>query len=495
LLSLVPGGVAEAQMPPTAKSEYQRGAGLYKTRHFAAAAQAFASAYAKYPSTRLLYDLGQTYRKQGQLQQALQSYEQYLATERQISPAMQMGVRSYVGQLRAALGKPVSGPVLHPKVMPDLLDPALGPRPPATPPALPAAPAAASLATPTPTSSSSAVAAAPAPAPAAGRKVPAPIAPTAVPMMPAGPAPAAEGGPAAMIPGSVVVESLPRRQLPGKWSIIDPKPGYILRRAYCGPADVFVVGDSSTVLAAADGQAVFGPLRTGLPNWFSAVWGTAGKSAGGGELFIGGDSGLVLRRVGPQLHAVPSGIRGTVFAFAGSATDWFAFGEAGAAARFDGSAFVAVPAATPNAILGAFAVDNEVFAVGAGGAILRWGGASFTSMPSPTRAMLQGIWGPSKSELWAVGTQGTILRFDGSGWRSVPSGTAQTLLAIWGAAKNDVYAVGTAGLVMHYDGSSWAAVDLGAGSLLAGVALSGLCGRAGGEVFATGDNLILRYKK
>ena len=290
------------------------------------------------------------------------------------------------------------------------------------------------------------------------------------------------------------VELLPRRQLPGKWSVIDPKPGYTLRRAYCTRSEVFVVGDSSMVLAASDGQDVFAPLRTGLPNWFAAVAGSF-SATGSGELFIGGDSGLVLRRVGPQLHAVASGIRGTVFSIAGSAADWFAFGEGGAAARWDGNAFVPVPTATQNAILGSFIVDREVFAVGAGGMILRWGGASFTSMPTPTRAMLHGIWGSSRNDLWAVGGQGTLLHFEGSGWRTVSSGTQQTLLGIWGAAKNDVYAVGTAGLVLHYDGNSWAGVDVGAGPLLGSVALSGICSRAGGELFVVGDGLILRYKR
>ncbi len=491
--SLLAGGDAEAQLPPSAKLQYQRGAGLYKTRHFAEAAHAFTLAYGQYPSTRLLYDLGQAYRKAGQAASALSSYEQFLGAARELSPGMQAGVRSYMNQLRATLGKPVSGVVTPPKVMPDLLDPALGPRPTAAAPKLavvaPGAPAA-------PAAASPAVAAPPPPSPS-------PVAPLAASTAPRGlldgPSPGPGGRPAAaaaLINAALggMVELLPRRQLPGKWSIIDPKPGYTLRRAYCTRSEVFVVGDSSMVLAATDGQEVFGPLRTGLPNWFAAVAGSFSPT-GAGELFIGGDSGLVLRRVGPQLHAVQSGIRGTVFALTGSANDWFAFGEGGAAARFDGAAFVAVPTATQNAILGSFAVDREVFAVGAGGMILRWGGASFTSMPCPSRAMLHGIWGASRNDLWAVGSQGALLHYDGSGWRSVASGTQQTLLAIWGAAKNDVYAVGTGGLVLHYDGVSWAAVDVGAGPLLANAALSGLCSRGAGELFVVGDGLILHYRR
>ena len=519
LLSLLPSESAEAQLPPGARHEYLRGAGLYKTRHFVAAAQAFTAAYAQYPSTRLLYDLGQTYRKAGQREQALASYEKFLAAERGLSPTIQSGVRSYIAQLRVALGKPVSGPILQPKVMPDLLDPALGPRPAANAPALPAAAAPPSppppgtpIARPTP-SAPAALPPSSLPPGAAGPRSAAVAPPMAAPLgfagSPASPArptggglttgvPAALPGPALAVspglpPTGVIIEQLPRRQLPGKWTIIDPKPGYTLRRAYCTPSEVFVIGDSSMVLAATDGQVAFGPLRTGLPNWFASVSGSAGAT--GGELFIGGDSGLVLRRVGPQLHAVASGIRGTVFSISGSATDWFAFGEGGAAARWDGNAFTPVPTATQNAILGSFIVDREVFAVGAGGMILRWGGASFTSMPTPTRAMLHGIWGSSRNDLWAVGSQGTLLHFEGSGWRTVPSGTQQTLLGIWGAAKNDVYAVGTAGLVLHYDGISWAGVDVGAGPALGSVALSGICSRAGGELFVVGDGLILRYKR
>lgn len=505
-LSLLAGGDAAAQLPPSAKLQYLRGAGLYKTRHFVEAAQAFTLAYEHYPSTRLLYDLGQAYRKAGQAAPALSSYEQFLAAARELSPGMQAGVRSYMNQLRASLGKPASGAFTPPKVMPDLLDPALGPRPTAAAPKLaivapgPAAPA-------SPAAPSHPVAAAPPVPPAtASRAVPAapPPPPTQVAPLAAPPRGLTEGMPAAGRPTSTTalitaalgatVELLPRRQLPGKWSVIDPKPGYTLRRAYCTRSEVFVVGDSSMVLAATDGQDVFAPLRTGLPNWFAAVAGSF-SATGSGELFIGGDSGLVLRRVGPQLHAVQSGIRGTVFSLTGSANDWFAFGEGGAAARFDGAAFVSVPTATQNAILGSFAVDREIFAVGAGGMILRWGGASFTSMPCPSRAMLHAIWGASRNDLWAVGSQGTILHFDGSGWRSVPSGTQQTLLAIWGSAKNDVYAVGTGGLVLHYDGVSWAAVDVGAGPLLASTALSGLCSRGPGDLFVVGDGLILHYRR
>lgn len=491
-LSLLAGGDAAAQLPPSAKLHYQRGAGLYKTRHFSEAAQAFTLAYGQYPSTRLLYDLGQAYRKAGQAAPALSSYEQFLAAARELSPAMQAGVRSYMNQLRATLGKPVSGVVTPPKVMPDLLDPALGPRPTAAAPKLAVvAPGAAAPVSPTVTSHAGAAAPPPMPSPVAPAPSPPPRGLSET-TPPAGrPAPTAALITAAL---GTTVELLPRRQLPGKWSIIDPKPGYTLRRAYCTRSEVFVVGDSSMVLAATDGQEVFGPLRTGLPNWFAAVAGSF-STTGAGELFIGGDSGLILRRVGPQLHAVQSGIRGTVFALSGSANDWFAFGEGGAAARFDGSAFVSVPTATQNAILGSFAVDREVFAVGAGGMILRWGGASFTSMPCPSRAMLHGIWGASRNDLWAVGSQGTILHFDGSGWRSAPSGTQQTLLAIWGSAKNDVYAVGTGGLVLHYDGVSWAAVDVGAGPLLASASLSGLCSRGAGDLFVVGDGLILHYRR
>jgi len=116
-------------MSLTAKFEYQRGAGLYKAHHYAAAAEAFSVAYAKYPSTRLLYDLGQSYRKDGQLQPALQSYEAYLSVEHALSPAMLLGIRSHIGQLRTALGKPVSGPIPHPRSIPELLDPTVGRRP------------------------------------------------------------------------------------------------------------------------------------------------------------------------------------------------------------------------------------------------------------------------------------------------------------------------------------------------------------------------------
>ena len=53
-------------------------------------------------------------------------------------------------------------------------------------------------------------------------------------------------------------------------------------------------------------------MRSGVNNWLSAVWGT------GNELFMSGDSGLVLRRFGGAMKLVPTGTSRTLFAIGGT---------------------------------------------------------------------------------------------------------------------------------------------------------------------------------
>jgi hypothetical protein len=115
-----------APLPAAAQAQYLRGSQLYRQQRFAQAAQAFSAAYAQYPSSRLLYDIGQAQRKAGKASDAVTAYESFLTAETQLTPNTRGGVLAYIADLQRQLKRPVTVTGLKPKVMPDLLDPAQG---------------------------------------------------------------------------------------------------------------------------------------------------------------------------------------------------------------------------------------------------------------------------------------------------------------------------------------------------------------------------------
>lgn len=546
---------AAAPLPAAAQAQYLRGSQLYRQQRFAQAAQAFSAAYAQYPSSRLLYDIGQAQRKAGKASDAVTAYESFLTAETQLTPNTRGGVLAYIADLQRQLKRPVTVTGHKPKVMPDLLDPAQGLPPGAAAALVKAAPAPAATAVATSPSAAepvTALAAPPADATAktsvsvaaptvAAAAVPAgPVAVGTAPATPPGPsavavvalavpptapmtaaaAPVASespvaglqaGGavavtppaglpeataaelappvapPAVSLPRERSLESGPTRVLPGRWTVQDLKTGYTLRRVLCLGPDVFAIGESGTYLVALAKQTQFLPIKTGLPSWLSAVF------APGSELLMGGDGGLLLRRMGGYLKPVPSGIKGTIFGLGGSGSEWFAVGEGGAASRSSGAGFVAVPTDTRSALFGVVAVEGSVFAVGAGGTIQRYIRVDdhFTAMASPTRALLYAAWGDRASNVYAVGSGGTLLHFDGSTWQSIATDTRQSLLDIWGSGPQDIYVVGSGGLVLHFDGKTWARVETGTRANLYGVH-----GRGPGDVFAVGEGgVVLHYQR
>lgn len=548
-----------APLPAAAQAQYLRGSQLYRQQRFAQAAQAFSAAYAQYPSSRLLYDIGQAQRKAGKASDAVTAYESFLTAETQLTPNTRGGVLAYIADLQRQLKRPVTVTGQKPKVMPDLLDPAQGLPPSAAAAAVKAAPAPVAITVATSPSAAAPVAALAAPpadataktsvsgaAPtvaAAAVPAAAPAAPVAVGMAPAAPvaessvaavalavppavpvtvaaapvaaeapAPGLQAGgavavapptglpestaaelapavapPAVSLPRERSLESGPMRVLPGRWTVQDLKTGYTLRRVLCLGPDVFAIGESGTYLVALAKQTQFLPIKTGLPSWLSAVF------APGSELLMGGDGGLLLRRMGGYLKPVPSGIKGTIFGLGGSSSEWFAVGEGGAASRSSGAGFVAVPTDTRSALFGVVAVEGSVFAVGAGGTIQRYIRVDdrFTAMASSTRALLYAAWGDRASNVYAVGSGGTLLHFDGSSWQSIATDTKQSLLDIWGSGPQDIYVVGSGGLVLHFDGKTWARVETGTRANLYGVH-----GRGPGDVFAVGEGgVVLHYQR
>lgn len=424
-------------MPAVARHHYLAGTALYKKGNHAGAAREFTAAFQAYPSSRLLYDLAQAERKQGQLEQALHHYEQFLWNDGALNATIRGAVHGYMARIKSALAHPEQAIGQPPRSMPELLDPALGPAPKPG-----AAAALAGAASPRP----------PAPAAAPGTSAPS------------------------------VTASQPTG---GRWEVLHVAPELTLRRVFAQDDAVFAVGDSGIFFVSLN-HGAFRPVRSGAENWLASVWGS------GGELFMSGEGGIVLRRFGGHLKGVPTGTSRTLFAVGGSAVEWFAVGDGGTAVRWSGTGFAPVRTSTHSPLFSVFGADGDVIAVGASGTIVHWTGSAFVPMASGTTSWLHSLWGTGRTDLFAVGAHGTILHYDGHTWKPQPSGTSQTLLDIWGRAHDDVYAVGSGGTVLHYDGTAWGQASAVTHANLFGVVGSGAASAV--AVYAVGDaGTILRF--
>jgi hypothetical protein len=247
--------------------------------------------------------------------------------------------------------------------------------------------------------------------------------------------------------------------------------------------------------------------------------------SGGGETFVVGDMGLVLRHDGTAWRRmpVPSGqyLRGV---WGTSPRSVWAVGNNGAALRFDGNRWTVSEVASRAPLAGVWgASENEAFAVGARGAIVRWNGAEWWTMPSNTRANLGGVWGASATNVFAIGTRvdtipggfsapdtirehGVMMRYDGSTWTEtvvVDSSDAggmeeYRLTQLVGLGPDELYAAGQwrptpqdewAGIVLRWDGGAWSKVGLTSTRVVS------LWAGPGGEVLAAGDRGdVLRFQ-
>lgn len=510
-LALALSASAVAEVPPAVQAQYQRGSDSYRKGRFDAAVREFGSAYEMYPSPRLLYDVAQAERKLGQVEAALRHYEVFLKMEKAITPLTRGIVQGYVNRLKATpLGRKPPNP---PRNLPDLFDPTLAPHPggatAAAPPARVQAPPPAVVPPP-------AVAVAPpppvkappppvvTPPPAAAPPVAVAVAPVPAPVAPPAPAPVVAGptpsygimrlAPAQTAPPAVAQAPLAPaavaqapvaagKPLSGRWVPVPVKPGFTLRDTFAQGDALFAVGDGGVFYVALQ-DGVFRGVRSGVNNWLGAVWGT------GNELFMAGDSGLVLRRFGGRMKPVPTGTTRTLFAVGGTSSEWFAVGEGGTAVRWNGNAFVPVPTGTRQPLFAVLGLDNQVFVVGGGGLILQWNGGAFVPMESGTSHWLHGLWGTSRGDVYAVGAHGTILHYDGRSWTPQPSGTQETLLGIWGSASNRAVVVGSRGTILHRQPDGWHAAKSGTQASLFGV-----YGHSPDSVYAVGDGgTVLRLQ-
>ncbi len=87
------------------RAHYQRSVELYRARDYATAIGEMQRAYKLKPVSRLLYNLGQSFRKLSQPREAITYFELYLQTETLVPAEIRAEVQEYLTELRALLAE------------------------------------------------------------------------------------------------------------------------------------------------------------------------------------------------------------------------------------------------------------------------------------------------------------------------------------------------------------------------------------------------------
>jgi hypothetical protein len=192
----------------------------------------------------------------------------------------------------------------------------------------------------------------------------------------------------------------------------------------------------------------------------------------GGDVFMGGQEGLILRYRNGTFERMETPGNATVYGIWGTSEDdlWAVGGNVPAGAfawRYDGTAWreaegfppVLVQSASLFKVWGAAAGD--VWMVGTGGTILHYDGDRITQVRSATTRDLFTVHG-SSGRVAAVGGFGTgvIVENNGEGWQeSTPPGTPH-VVGVW-LGEDGAWAVGLEGAVLQREKGTWTRVDTG----------------------------------
>lgn len=233
---------------------------------------------------------------------------------------------------------------------------------------------------------------------------------------------------------------------------------------------------------------------SGVQNALFAVW-CAGP---GGDVYVVGATGLILRRSGggwTKVHDIGSDLNGV---WGSDVHDLYASGASPALIlhSVDGAGVswssVPLPNGTGTRLNGAWGSDaTNVYVVGESSASILSGSAgafgfAAGAIPKPLKA----VWGSSRSDVYVVGGDYGIQHWNGSGWvdQHQQAGSGSAFHAVWGAGAGDVYVAGAAGALLHYSGSGWQTYASGT---LAN--LFGAWGAAGNDVYLVGDGGLILH--
>ena len=272
-----------------------------------------------------------------------------------------------------------------------------------------------------------------------------------------------------------------------------------------GPTDVFVVGDTGTIIHY-DGTG-WHTMASGTRRALRKVWGTSANS-----VYAVGDAGTMLRYDGVIWTTIPSDTTKTNYAVWGNSASDIYVVQSGGLIHYNGATWsrVAEFDVRDNVLYDIWGTSaTDIYAVGLGesplvspttaGATFHYDGRTWTKVDQ-TDAFLVSVWGVAGRDIFTVGARtfpnigaGRLRRFDGTMWRNVGEETASNSLnGVWGSAVADVYAVGDFATIVHFDGATWKNIQGGFASartptaLMALVPLRAIWGSSASDVYAVG---------
>ena len=91
---------AAAPGEPTGRERVWRAVDLYSDKRYAEALQAFIAVYLDSPLPRLHFNIGRCYERLNQHREALRSYERFLATDPELTPALRSEAEGSIVRMR-----------------------------------------------------------------------------------------------------------------------------------------------------------------------------------------------------------------------------------------------------------------------------------------------------------------------------------------------------------------------------------------------------------
>lgn len=205
-----------------------------------------------------------------------------------------------------------------------------------------------------------------------------------------------------------------------------------------------------------------------------SVWGPAPDEvyAVGGQ-GVGADStGVMLRWDGKAWSevALPPGTR-RLHWVAGVGEALWVVGEAGTSLRRVGEQWSAVATGTDVSLWGVWgASEAEIWTVGGDGftgapVLLRYDGAAWSPgaappLPPESHALFK-VWGSGADDVTAIGDFGVAIHYDGAAWTATETGSIADLISVNGHGVEHLAVGGRANArVARWDGGAWAGATL-----------------------------------
>jgi hypothetical protein len=261
-----------------------------------------------------------------------------------------------------------------------------------------------------------------------------------------------------------------------QWQLVhEGLPGALLSVWGTAANDVWAVGadardGTGPMVIHFDGDA-WSRVPTGQTE--GGLWWVHGFA--GGPIYMGGDGGVILRRVGDAFEVMATPGNSTVFGIWGATPDelWAVGGDSdasgGFAWRLVGDTWAPEPTLPADVVATAAvwkaygSARDDVWLVGSSGVAMHWDGAQLTLGDTGVGSSLFTVH-ERDGRYAAVGglATGIIVELDGENWRNVtPDPVPMGLSGVTLGEDGTGIAVGMLGTVYRRDGVSWSADELG----------------------------------